>query len=106
MDYLILAEVAAVGGYLAWLGGRVYRLLKEHDMERGHGREVPTYATNHKPSPALPAVKIIRLQKSGGYSVLASVSPEHEHVGLALASEGLAIMHPDGRIQHTAQEVS
>ena len=100
MDYLILAEITAIGGYLFWLGRKVIELgQKINNVVPGPESRFSTPT----PIPEGNQVKIIRFSNEG-YSIIANCHESHENVGLALSTPELGVLHPDGTIQRTAGE--
>ena len=98
MDYLILSDLAFLTGYLLWLGWKV-SMIGKPSVYYGEPPVQPPAAPDNKTF-----VKILRVGDKGQTTIVARVPADHETVGLALASSGLAVEHPDGRIQHTALE--
>lgn len=97
MDYFIALEGLGLLAYLYYLHGKLDKVVAGHVSEG-----LPEKAT--APSRPEKLVKILRLSADGKQTCLAVVPPEHEDVGLALATPGLAILHPDGTLQHKAGE--
>jgi len=98
MDYLLLAEVTAIGGYLLYLGRKVAELGQKISAPVSR---MPGFANG--PPGEEKSVKIIRFSDKG-YSVIASAPINHENVALALSTPDLGILHADGKVQRTALE--
>ena len=104
MDYLISLEIAAIGGYLFWLGRKLCGLAQNIKFPEYPAMYLPPEKeVSHSPAKS-DMVEIIKVLEDGSITKIRDEHVGHSDIQVVWRTPDLGIRHPDGRVQMTPEE--